>query len=52
MKNWKRFWRRVTAYLLLHTPMRSFGELILRPVTIAERNAGAKIAFSAAHNKK
>ncbi len=52
MMNWKKFWRHITAYLLLRTPMRSFGELVLRPVTIAERNAGAEIAFSAAHNKE
>ena len=52
MINWKRFWRQIAAYLLLRTPMRSFGELVLQPVTIAERKAGAEIAFSAAHNKK
>jgi len=50
--NWKKFWRHITAFLLLRTPMGSFGELVLRPVTIAERKAGADIAFSAAHNKK
>ena len=52
MMNWKKLWRQITAYLLLRTPMRSFGELVLRPVTIAERNAGAEIVFSAAQNKK
>jgi hypothetical protein len=50
--NWKNFWRHKIAKLVLRNPMRSFGELVLRPVTIAERNAGAEIAFSAAHNKK
>jgi hypothetical protein len=50
--NWKKFWRHIIANLVLRNPMRSFGELVLRPVTIAERNAGAEIAFSAAHNKK
>jgi hypothetical protein len=52
MINWNRFWRRMAAFMLLRTPMLSYGELVLRPVTIAERTAGAEIAFSAAHNKK
>jgi len=52
IKNWNRFWRRMTAFMLLRTPMLSYGELVLRPVTIAERAAGAEIAFSTAHNKK
>jgi len=33
-------------------PLRSYGELVLRPVTIAERAADAEIAFSTANNKK
>lgn len=52
MLNSNRFWRRITAFLLSRTPILSYGELVLRPVTIAERAAGAEIAFSAAHNKK
>ena len=52
MMNWKKFCRNITAYLMLRTPLRSFGELVLRPLTIAERKAGADIAFSAAHNKQ
>lgn len=32
--------------------MRSYGELVLRPVTIAERAAGADTAFRNANNKK
>jgi hypothetical protein len=52
MMNWNRFWRRMTAFMLLRTPMLSYGELVLRPVTIAERAAGTEIAFSTAHNKK
>ena len=50
--NWNRFWRRMTAFMLSRTLMLSYGELVLRPVTIAERAAGAEIAFSAAHKKK
>jgi hypothetical protein len=49
---WNRFWRQLTAFMLLRTPMLSYGELVLRPVTIAEQGAGAEIAFSTAHNKK
>lgn len=52
MTNWKRFWRRVTAFLLLRTPMRSYGRLVLRPVTIALRAADAEIAFGTTQNNK
>lgn len=49
--NWYRFWRRVAAFLFLNTPIRSYGELVLRPVTIAERAAGKSAVASARHNK-
>jgi hypothetical protein len=47
-----RFRRKFAAYMLLRTLMRSYGELVLRPVIIAKRAAGAEIASSTAHNKK
>jgi len=49
--NWYRFWRRVAAFLFLNTPIRSYGELVLRPVTIAEREAVRNAAASVRHNK-
>ena len=52
MNNWNRFWRKITAFLMLRTPLGSYGELVLRPVMIVEQAAGAEIAFSTAHNKK
>lgn len=51
MTNWYRFWRGVAAFLFLNTPIRSYGELVLRPVTIAERNAVETAAASARHKK-
>ena len=45
-------WRQFLAQAASLLPLRSYGELVLRPVTIAERTAGAEIAFSSAHNKK
>lgn len=48
---WYRFWRAVAAFLFLYTPIRSYGELVLRPVTIAERAAVKSAADSARHNK-
>jgi len=51
MINWNQFMRRANT-ILLRIPLRSYGELVLRPVTIAEQAAGAEIAFSAADNKK
>ena len=47
MNNRNRFFRNVMAFLLLKTPMRSYGELVLRPVTIAER-AKLKVSRSRA----
>ncbi len=37
--NWYRFWRRVAAYVFLNARIRSYGELVLRPVIIAERGS-------------
>ena len=51
MNTWYRFWRRFAAFLFLNTPIRSYGELVLRPVTIAERVALKAPAASAGHNK-
>lgn len=45
---WHQFLGQVASML----PLRSYGELVLRPVTIAERAADAEIAFSTANNKK
>jgi hypothetical protein len=39
------------AFLMLHTPMRSYGELVLRPVTMAERGAPLR-RLPAAGNKQ
>ena len=48
---WQRFWRRVAAFVYLNTPMRSYGELVLRPVTMAERAVAKSTAVRAGHNK-
>ncbi len=39
MNNRHHFWRQVMAFLMLRTPMRSYGELVLRPVTMPKRGA-------------
>jgi hypothetical protein len=52
MNNLNQFWRRVVAFTLSRTPLGSYGELVLRPVTIAEQAAGAEIAFSTAYYRK
>lgn len=51
MNDWYRFWRRFAAFLFLNTPFRTYGELVLRPVTLAERAAADAAAASARHNK-
>lgn len=51
MNDRHRFWRRVMAFLLLRTPMRTYGELVLRPVTIAERATHRASAGPAGQNK-
>jgi hypothetical protein len=51
MTKWHQFWRGIARYLLLRTPLLSYGELVLRPVTIAERRAGGDPAFAAGQNK-
>ena len=50
--NWQRFWRTVAAFVYRNTPMGSYGELVLRPVTIAERAVAKSAAVSAGHNKR
>jgi hypothetical protein len=52
MTKWQLFWRRVAAFPVLRNPMLSYGELVLRPVIIAERAAGSDLAHAAGHNKK
>ena len=37
VSSWRRFWRGTAAYIMRRTPMRDFGELLLRPATIARR---------------
>ncbi len=52
MQNWKKIGWRVVSKMLLWAPFRSYGELVLRPVTIAERAAGMEVAFSNASTEK
>ena len=51
MNNRNRFFRNFTAFLLLRTPMRSYGELVLRPVTMAERASQRGLHARAGYNK-
>ena len=51
MTTWYKFWRRVAAFLFLNTPIRTYGELVLRPVTMAERAAVRTTAAAARQNK-
>ena len=51
MNDWHRFWGRFAAFLFLNKPFRSYGELVLRPVTLAERTATDAAAASARQNK-
>ena len=44
--------RKIAIGQLIRVTARSYGELVLRPVTIAERVVGAEIAFSPSNNKK
>lgn len=41
---WYRFWRQVVAFAVTRTPMGSYGELVIRTATIAERNATRAMA--------
>jgi hypothetical protein len=43
-----KFARIIGAFL----PLRSYGELVLHPVTLAERAAGEEIAFSTAEKNR
>lgn len=43
---------RLDTLAFLRSTLCSYGELVLRPVTIAERVAGTEIAFSPSNNKK
>jgi hypothetical protein len=49
---WNRFWRRLAAFVFLSTPIRSYGELVLRPATIAERARQSTSAISAGNNNR
>jgi len=51
MTKWHKFWRGTARYLLIRTPLLSYGELVLRPVTNTERRAGGDLAFAAGQNK-
>ncbi len=46
------FWRGFISNFTSLLPLRSYGELVLKPVTIAEQAAATEIAFSTANNKK
>lgn len=52
MKYWYRFWRRFAALVFLNAPLRSYGELVLRPAAIAERGLQKTSAASAGHNER
>lgn len=52
MNNWNKFCRQVVTFALSKTPLGSYGELVLRPVTMLEQAAGTEIAFSTAYYKK
>ncbi|MBT5219001.1 MAG: hypothetical protein HOI35_11830 [Woeseia sp.] len=45
-------WYQLLGQIGRWLPLRTYGELVLRPVTIADRAANAEIAFSTADNKK
>ena len=51
MTKWHQIFRGAARYLLFLTPLLSYGELVLRPVTLAERRAGGDPAFAAGQNK-
>jgi len=52
MRNFKKFGQQILTRFALWPPMRSYGELVLRPVTIAEQAAGIEVAFSDKNNYK
>ena len=51
MTKWHQFFRGIARYRLLRASLLSYGELVLRPVTIAERRAGGDSAFAAGQNQ-
>jgi hypothetical protein len=51
MTKWHEFFRGAVRYLLLRKPLLSYGELVLRPVTLVERRAGGDSAFAARQNQ-
>ena len=51
MTNLVSIMQRFAAYLLSWNPLLSYGELVLRPVTISERVAGDIPAHVAGRNK-
>ncbi|MGI9202813.1 MAG: hypothetical protein ACR2Q3_02315 [Woeseiaceae bacterium] len=52
MTTWKEIGRQTITRIALWAPLRSYGELVLRPVTIAERAAGTQVAFCDTNNDK
>ena len=38
-RDWQRFWRQALAFAVTRTPMGTFGDLVLRSATVAERAA-------------
>ena len=52
MSTYSQIWREIFGKFTVWLPLRSYGELVLRPVTIAEQVADTEIAFSTANNKK
>lgn len=52
MNDQQKFWQRLSAFILLRTPLLSYGELVLRPVTIAERAALDRLSRDPGQNKK
>ena len=52
MTNWKQKGRRLLTRIALWAPLRSYGELVLRPVTTAEKTAGMQIVFCDANSDK
>lgn len=52
MPNWKEKGRRILTRIALWAPLRTYGELVLRPVTMAEQTAGTQVVFCDANNDK
>lgn len=52
MTSWKVKGQQILERIALWAPLRSYGELVLRPVTIAERAAGVQVVFCDTNNDK